>query len=96
MESQSSQEQSGCGECRRCDSSESPAPQAGPAEVLTGWRFAWLAVLVFLLPLGLAVAAAVVAPDDYALLAAGGGLLAGVLIAWAAAKTIGAREKRNE
>ena len=86
METNVPQEQSGCGECSRCDQPEPTAPSEGQTEVLTGWRFVWTAVVVFLLPLGLAIAASAVAPGGYELLAALGGLLAGVLIAWSAAR----------
>ncbi|MDP6543406.1 MAG: hypothetical protein QGH60_05400 [Phycisphaerae bacterium] len=84
-----SQCQSGCSQC----SSDSSAPAVGGEEIFTGWRLAAAALWVFVLPLALAVAAALVARwywpgPTRTLLAALAGLVAGGAISRAAAKLI--------
>ena len=81
--------QAGCSQC----STDSPTPAAGGEEIFTGWRLAVAALWVFVLPLVLAVAGALVARWYWpgpapALLATLAGLAAGGAISWTAERLI--------
>ena len=81
--------QAGCSQC----SAGSPTLAAGGEEIFTGWRLAVAALWVFVLPLVLAVAGAVVGrwywpgPTGM-LLATLAGLAAGGAISWTASRLI--------
>lgn len=81
--------QAGCSQC----SSDSSIPAARGEEIFTGWRLGVAALWVFVLPLVLAITAAIVARwywpgPTRMLLAALTGLAAGGAISWAASRAI--------
>jgi len=87
--------QAGCSQC----SSDSSIPAARGEEIFTGWRLGVAALWVFVLPLALAVTAAIVARwywpgPTRMLLAALAGLAVGGAISWTASRRI--RTTRTE
>ena len=78
--------------CSQC-SADSSIPAAGGEEIFTGWRLAAAALWVFVLPLVLAVAGAVIARSYWPgntrmLFATLAGLAAGGAISWTASRLI--------
>jgi len=85
----------GCsGHCESCAVGEGDAGSAGDPK-MTGWRFMLSSVIVFLLPLGLALAGAILLRENKARQLGGavGGLALGVLLAKGLSTLLAPREK---
>jgi hypothetical protein len=80
----------GPSDCNACGRRHGGADASPPSQLMTGWRFVWTSVGVFLVPLALAVAGACWFRNDPARqVAAGlGGLCLGMALAGAAARLL--------
>jgi hypothetical protein len=95
MEGIESQDTAGCTACSGCQTTGQRPPHESPGPALTGWRLALAAAGSFLMPLILAILAAILAGGgtNRRVLATGIGLGVGVLLAVVGARLLARRSR---